>query len=162
VDISATFQLTAREYRTVIRNAPGMRGLAIIGPMMLACGLFSLLSDRHVVWLIWAGIILPVSLELSAVRLATRRSAALFSEPWTVRITDQTYTLRTPESQAEVGWSAYRDASYRGGFWYLRQTNGMSGFLPKRAFGEAQQTELAEFFARRLPPKKKRSSKFFF
>jgi hypothetical protein len=152
MDICATFRLTAREYRSATRNSPAIGTMFIICALMGAIGLISLPSDGPGIAL-YAGIGLPVFMEV-VVRLIARRSAALFAEPWTVRVTDETFALRTAMSQAEVGWNAYREAWERSGFWYLRQINGAVCFIPKRAFDGAQQAELAEFFARRLPPPK--------
>ena len=153
MDISATFHLTTREYRGAIRNSPTMRGMLIICTLMVVAGLLTLLSDRPAMLLFCVGLGLPVFMEV-VVRLAARRSAALFTEPWTVRVTEETFALRTALSQAEIGWNAYREAWERSGFWYLRQISGASSFVPKRALDDAQQAELAEFFARRLPPRK--------
>ncbi|MER6129213.1 YcxB family protein [Streptomyces sp. NPDC001795] len=153
MDISATFHLTTREYRGAIRNSPTVRGTLIICALMVMAGLVSLLSDRPAMMLFYVGLGLPVFLEV-VVRLSARRSAALFTEPWTVRVTEEAFALRTPVSQAEIGWNAYREAWQRSGFWYLRQLGGASSFVPKRALDDAQQAELAEFFARRLPPQK--------
>jgi hypothetical protein len=155
MDFTATFQMTAPEYRSAIRNSSAVRGLTISGLLAAMLGLVTLLSNDPSPWLIYFGIGMPVFTEVAAVRLATQRSAGLFSEPWTVRVTEQTYTLHTAASQAEVSWNAYAEARDRSGFWYLRQTNGASGFLPKRAFDDAQQAELATFFAHRLPPQKR-------
>lgn len=153
MDISATFRLTAREYRSATRNSPTIRAMLIICALMVAFGLISLLSDGPAMELLYVGLGLPVFLEV-VVRLAARRSAALFAEPWTVRVTDETFALRTAVSQAEIGWNAYREAWERSGFWYLRLISGAVSFAPKRALDGAQQAELAEFFARRLPPPK--------
>jgi hypothetical protein len=153
MDISVTFRLTAREYRSATRNSPAIRTVLIICALMVALGLISLLSDRPETYPLYIGLGLPVFMEV-VVRLAARRSAALFAEPWTVRVTDETFALRTAVSQAEIGWNAYRDAWERSGFWYLRQISGAVCFIPKRALDGAQQAELAEFFARRLPPPK--------
>ncbi|MYX36854.1 MULTISPECIES: hypothetical protein [unclassified Streptomyces] len=98
---------------------------------------------------------LAVAVRL-AVRLAVRRVARRFGEPWTVRLTEATCTLRTAASQAEVGRDDYRYARERAGFWYLRQVGGACGFFPKRVFDKAQQAAVAAFFARRrLPPVKR-------
>lgn len=155
MDITATFQLTAREFRRAIRNSPGVRRLMIASMLMVAVGVFNLLGSDPTRWIIYYGIGIYIVLEVFAVHIGARKSAALFSEPWTVHITEQTYTLQTAASQAEVDWSVYREARCRSGFWYLRQITGASGFFPKRAFDDVQQAELAEFFARRLPPEKK-------
>jgi hypothetical protein len=155
MDFTATFQMTAPEYRSAIRNSSAVRGLTISGLLAAVLGLLTLLTNDPLPWLIYFGIGIPVFMEVAAVRLATRRSVGLFSESWTVRVTEQSYTLHTPVSQAEVGWGAYAEARDRSGFWYLRQTNGASGFLPKRAFDDTQQAELAKFFAHRLPPQKR-------
>ncbi|MCZ1005509.1 YcxB family protein [Streptomyces lydicus] len=153
MDISATFHLTTREYRGAIRNSPTIRGMLIICALMVVVGLISLPSDRPAMIPFCVGLGLPVFLEV-VVRLAPRRSAALFAEPWTVRVTEETFTLRTAVSKAEIGWDAYREAWERSGFWFVRQISGASSFIPKRALDDAQQAELAEFFARRLPPHK--------
>jgi hypothetical protein len=154
MDIRATFHLTAPEHRSAIRNSPPIRTMLIICALLVACGLISLLSDSPAIWLFYAGLGLPVFMEVVVVRLAARRSAALFAEPWTVRLTDDTFVLRTAVSQAEIGWRACREAWERSGFWYLRQISGAVSFVPKRALDGAEQAELAEFFARRLPPPK--------
>lgn len=153
MDIRATFQLTAPEYRSATRNSPAIRTMLIICALIVVLGLISLLSDGPAMWAIYAGLGLPVFMEV-VVRLTARRSAALFAEPWTVRVTDETFALRTPMSQAEIGWNAYREAWERSGFWYLRQISGAVSFVPKRALDGAQQAQLAEFFARRLPAPK--------
>lgn len=153
MDIRATFSLTTREYRSATRNSPTIRGMLIICVLILALGLISLLTHDPMMWLIYAGVGLPVFTEVT-VRLTAHRSAGLFAQPWTVRVTDETFGLRTALSQAEVGWNAYRDAWQRSGFWYLRQISGAVSFVPERAFDGAQQAELAGFFARRLPPPK--------
>jgi hypothetical protein len=152
MDIRATFRLTAREYHSATRNSPAIRTMLIICALMVALGLISLPSNGPAIEL-YVGLGLPAFLEV-VVRLAARRSAALFAEPWTVRVTDETFALRTAMSQAEIGWNAYREAWERSGFWYLRQISGAVSFVPKRALDGAQQAELAEFFARRLPPPK--------
>jgi YcxB-like protein len=151
MDIGATFRLTAREYRGAIRNSPPIRAMLIISPLMAAIGLITLLSNSPEIVLFYIGLGLTVLLEV-VVRLGARKSATLFAEPWTLRVTDETFALRTAVSQAEVSWAAYRDAWERSGFWYLRQITGALSFIPKRAFDSAQQAELTEFFARRLPP----------
>lgn len=153
MDIRATFRLTVREYRSATRNSPTIRRVLIICALIVVFGLLSLLSDGSAVELFYVGLGLPVFLEV-VVRLAARRSAPMFAEPWTVRVTDETFALRTAVSQAEIGWNAYREAWERSGFWYLRQISGAVSFVPKRALDGAQQAELAEFFARRLPPPK--------
>lgn len=154
MDIRATFRLTAREYRSATRSSPPIRTMLIICALLVVIGLISLPSNGPGIEL-YGGLGLPVLTEV-VVRLAARRSGALFAEPWMVRVTDETFTLRTAVSQAEVGWTAYREAWERSGFWYLRQISGALSFVPKRAFDGTQQTELAEFFARRLPPPKLR------
>lgn len=155
MDISTTFRLTAREYRSATRNSPAIRAVLIICPLIAAIGLISLLSHGPDTAVLYVGLGLAVFIEV-IVRLGARKSAALFAEPWTVRVTDETLALRTAVSQAEIAWSAYREAWERSGFWYLRQVSGVVSFVPKRAFDEAQQSELAEFFTRRLPPPKVR------
>jgi hypothetical protein len=154
MDIRATYRLTAREYRSATRNTPAIRAMLVICALMVVIGLISLPSRGPGIEL-YVGLGLPIFMEV-VVRLAARRSAALFAEPWTVRVTDETFALRTAVSQAEVGWSAYREAWERTGFWYLRQISGAVSFVPKRAFDDTQQAELAEFLARRLPPPKLR------
>jgi hypothetical protein len=153
MDICATFRLTAREYRGATRNSPPIRAMLIICALLVALALLSLLTADPATELLYAALGLLVFTEV-AVRFAARRSAVLFAEPWTVRVTDEMFALRTAVSQAEVGWSAYRDAWERSGFWYLRQITGPVSFIPNRALDGAQQAELAEFFARRLPPPK--------
>jgi len=153
MDIRATFRLTAREYRSATRNSPTIRAMLIICALMVAFGLISQLTDVAATELLYVGLGLPLFMELT-VRFAARRSAALFAEPWTVRVTDEMFALQTAVSQAEVGWNAYREAWERAGFWYLRQITGAVSFVPNRALDGAQQAELAEFFARRLPPPK--------
>lgn len=153
MDIRATFSLTTREYRSATRNSPAIRGMLIICALMVAFALISLLTHGPATYLIYVGLGLPVFMEV-VVRVAARRSAGLFGEPWTVRLTDETFGLRTAVSQAEVAWNAYRHAWQRSGFWYLRQINGAVSFFPIRALDGAQQAELAGFFARRLPPPK--------
>ncbi|WP_377271742.1 YcxB family protein [Peterkaempfera sp. SMS 1(5)a] len=152
MDLTASFQLTTAEFRTAMRNSAPIRRLLLVTPLLAVLGLVVLLLDGSSLMLC-VGLGLLVFTE-GVVRLAARRSAGLFTEPWTVRVTEETYSLKTPVSRAEVGWQAYRQARERAGFWYLQQTNGVSGFLPKRAFDDSAQAELAEFFARRLPPQK--------
>lgn len=152
MDICATFRLTAREYRSATRNSPAIRMMLVMSALIVAVGLISLLSHGPGIAL-YIGLGLPVFMEV-AVRLAARRSAALFAEPWTVRVTDETFVLQTAVSQAEIGWTAYREAWERSGFWYLRQISGAVNFVPKRVLDGAQEAELVEFFARRLPPPK--------
>jgi hypothetical protein len=155
VDLTASFQLTTREFRSGIRNSGGVRRAMIIGLMLTGLGIIQLLTRSHSAWLLWCGLAVPVVME-AVIHMASRKSAALFADPWTVRLTDQRYSLKTAASNADVDWSVYREANDRRGFWYLRQTNGATAFFPKRAFDETEQAELAEFFARRLPPQKKR------
>ncbi|MDX2643240.1 YcxB family protein [Streptomyces sp. NPDC001902] len=155
MDLTATFQMTGREYRRAIRSSPAIRGVTVLGLLLALLGALSLFSDEPKKWLLFYGIGMPFFLEVVAVRLAVRRIARQFAEPWTVRLTEQAYTLRTTVSQAEVGWDAYREARERAGFWYLRQVSGAYGFFPKRAFDETQQAVVAAFFARRLPPVKR-------
>lgn len=156
MDICATFQLTAREYRSAVRSSPILRfrALLIICAVVVVIGLIELPSEGLTPPL-YLGLSIPVCLE-AFVHVAARSSAALFAEPWTVRVTDETFALRTAVSRAEVSWNAYSEAWERSGFWYLRQTSGASCFVPKRALDGTQQAELAEFFARRLPPSKTR------
>ena len=153
MDIRATFRLTAREHRSATRNSPTIRAMLIICALMVGLGLTGLLTDDPATELLYVGLGLPVFIEVT-VRFSARRSAALFAEPWTVRVTDEMFALQTAVSQAEVGWNAYREAWERSGFWYLRQITGAVCFIPNRALNGAQQAELAEFFARRLPPPK--------
>ncbi|MFD3450600.1 YcxB family protein [Streptomyces sp. NPDC058691] len=138
-----------------MRSSPNMRRIAVTSLFMLLVGVLTLFSDEPKEWLIYYGIGLPVFFEAAAVRLAVRRLSNQFTEPWTVRLTEESYTLHTAVSQAEVSWDAYRDARELAGFWYLRQVNGASGFFPKRVFDETQQADVAAFFARRLPPVKR-------
>lgn len=156
MDICATFHLTAREYRSALRSSPTLhfRMFLIICAVVGVIGLIKLPSDGPTIPL-YFGLGILLCLEVF-VRVAARSSAALFAEPWTVRVTDETFALRTALSRAEVSWNAYSEAWERSGFWYLRQTNGASCFVPKRALDGTQQAELAEFFARRLPPSKTR------
>ena len=153
MDIRATFRLTAREHRSATRNSPVIRAMWIICPLVAAIGLISLLSHGPDTEVLYLGLGLLVLIEV-VVRLTARRSTTLSAEPWTVRVTDETFALRTAVSQAEISWNAYREAWERSGFWYLRQVNGAISFIPKRILDSAQEAELAEFLARRLPPPK--------
>jgi hypothetical protein len=114
MDICTTFHLTAREYRSAVRNSPAIRVRLIYCALLVAIGLISLPMHGPVIML-YIGLGLPVSLE-AVVRLAARRSAALLAEPWTVRVTDEAFALRTAVSQAEISWNAYREAWERSGF----------------------------------------------
>ncbi|WP_055588812.1 YcxB family protein [Peterkaempfera griseoplana] len=154
MDLTATFQLTAAEFRSAVRNSALIHRLLLTTPLLAVLGLAVLLLDGSPL-LLCVSLGLLVATEGVVVRLTARRSAVLFAEPWTVRVTEESYSLHTAVSQAEVGWQAYRQVSERAGFWYLQQTNGVSGFLPKRVFDDGGQRELAEFFARRLPPRKR-------
>ena len=153
MDIRATFRLTAREHRSATRNSPSVRLVLIISPLMVALGLISLLLSGPATEVLYLGLALLVLMEV-VVRLAARRSATLSAEPWTVRVTDEVFALRTAVSEAEISCNAYREAWERSGFWYLRQVNGAISFIPKRILDSAQEAELAEFLARRLPPPK--------
>lgn len=53
------------------------------------------------------------------IRRAASKSAALLAEPWLVRVTEETLTLRNAVRQVEIGWDAYSEAWERSGFWYL-------------------------------------------
>lgn len=152
MDICATFRLTTREYRSAQRNAPGMRVLYIGFALITVVCLVGLAVKGPEIEL-YVGLGLPLYLEV-IVRRAASKSTALLAEPWLVRVTDETLTLRNAVRQAEVGWNAYSEAWERSGFWYLREISGASCFIPKLAFDGAQQAGLAEFFARRLPPRK--------
>jgi hypothetical protein len=136
-----------------MRNCPPIRTILIASMLAVAFSLVSLLSRNTSTLQFYFSLGLLVIVE-ATVRLAARRSAVLLAGQWTVRMTDDTFALQTAVSHAEVSWNAYRDAWERSRFWYLRQLNGPVSFIPKRAFGDAQQAELAEFFARRLPPSK--------
>ena len=155
MDITTTFHLTAREFRSAMRNSAPMRTILFASVAFVAFGLISLPSHGPEWVLLLLGLGLLVFTEM-AIRRAARKSTTLLARPWTVRLTDETLALQTAMSQAEVSWNAYRDAWERSGFWYVRQANGPASFIPKRALDDAQQAELAEFFARRLPPPKVR------
>lgn len=123
MDISATFRLTAREYRRAQRNAPGMRGVYIgFALITVVCLVGLALKEGPGIWL-YVGLGLPLYVEV-IIRRATSKSAALLAEPWVVRVTDETLTLRNAVRQAEVGWNAYSEAWERSGFWYLREISG--------------------------------------
>ncbi|WP_457031323.1 hypothetical protein [Kitasatospora sp. P5_F3] len=101
------------------------------------------------------GPVLLVLSEVMAVRGGVRKSAGLIADPWTIRITEQSYSLKTAASEATLEWRLYRQVTGRAGFWYLHQITKAVGFIPQGAFDEGQRAELAEFFARTLPPVKR-------
>src|SRR5205085_12627513 len=105
-------------------------------------------------YFIAGGVLYPFAMEW-VIRQSAKRSAHLIAEPWTVRLTDDSYTLHTPASQSQVAWSAYAEVTTRSGFWYLHQANRAMSFLPRRAFDEAQSAELTAFFTARLPERKR-------
>lgn len=153
MDICATFRMTKREYCRAMRNSPAFRGVLVIGVLLTVVGLVRLPFKGPEIEL-YFGLGLPVFMEV-IIRSAASMSAAQFAEPWLVRVTDETFTLRTAVSQTETRWNAYNAAWERSGFWYLRQIGGGATYsIPKRALDDAQQAGLAEFFARRLPPPK--------
>ncbi|WP_035841808.1 YcxB family protein [Kitasatospora azatica] len=152
MDVTATFQLTPREFRQAIRNLPTIRRIALLSVLFTVAGLVELFTSNHPQWwLIVTGPGLLVFLELAAVRGATRRSAPLLANPWTVRVTEGSYRLETNASSAKVGWSNYREVTERAGFWYLHQANRAVSFLPQQAFNETDRAQVAAFFAAKLP-----------
>ncbi|MER5637263.1 YcxB family protein [Kitasatospora sp. NPDC002227] len=156
MDITTTFGLTETDFRRAIRNSPAARTLSAFGVLFLLMSLLKLVVDAEPnLWWMAFGPGLLAYTELAVVRQATRKSAPLLAEPWTVRITEQNYGLSTAVSQAEVTWSAYRQVTSRSGFWYLQQTNRAVSFLPQHAFDEAQLAQVSAFFADRLPPLKR-------
>jgi hypothetical protein len=152
MDICATFRMTEPEYRRAMRNSPAFRGILIPDALVIVIGL-ALLPSSGPTLLLYVGLGLLVFMEV-IIRMAARNSAAQFTEPWLVRVTDETFTLRTAVSQTETSWNAFNAAWERSGFWYLRQIGGVTYNIPKRALDAAQQAGFAEFFARRLPPPK--------
>jgi hypothetical protein len=155
MDITASFRLTEREFRSAMRHLPTTRRLTVVGVLMVLLDLVLLTGSHPDTWFLFLGPGILLFLEFGVVRAATRKSAPLFAQPWTVVITDRTYSLHTPASRAEVLWSLYQDVTERHGFWYLRQQNRAVGFLPLRVFDDADRARLAAFFAAHLPPRKR-------
>jgi hypothetical protein len=152
VDVTATFQLTERDFRRAVRNLPALRKIMLISVLVTLFGVVDLaFLDRSSWAMAVIGPALLLFLELVAVRLSARRSASILAHPWTARLTEGGYALRTGVSDAKVGWSAYREVTERSGFWYLHQTNRGVSFLPQQAFAEADRAQLAAFFAAKLP-----------
>ncbi|MGE7435963.1 YcxB family protein [Kitasatospora sp. NPDC001175] len=156
MDITATFRLSQADLRRAIRNSPGIRTISIFCVLLFLLGLFDqAFGSKPEIWLLIAGPALLAFMELVGVRLAAKKSASLLATPWTVRITEENFTLHTGTSRAEVDWSAYRQVTARSGFWYLQQTNKAVAFVPQRAFDEARLAQVSAFFAHRLPPLKR-------
>ncbi|MFE9426125.1 YcxB family protein [Kitasatospora sp. NPDC006697] len=152
MDVTATFQLTPREFRSALRNLPVLRRMRVLAVLIALVGGIVTATGGHDGWTpLGTGLVLLVFGELGVVRLGTRRSAPLIANPWTVRLTDGCYQLETNATTAKVGWSLYREVSEHGGFWYLHQTNRAVSFLPKQAFPEHDAARVAAFFAARLP-----------
>ncbi|BFV56732.1 hypothetical protein KCMC57_up18360 [Kitasatospora sp. CMC57] len=156
MDITATFRLTEQELRKAIRNVPALRRMVMASALIAVVGLLTWAVDgKPNMWMLVLGPVLLVLTEVMVVRGGARKSAQLIAEPWTVRITEQSYSLRTGASDATVEWRMYRQVTGRSGFWYLQQTNKAVGFVPQGVFEDGQRAELAEFFARVLPPVKR-------
>jgi hypothetical protein len=152
VDVTATFQLTEQDLRRALRNLPALRRAALLAVLFTLVGVLLLATGDHSSW--WLAVVGPALLavgELGVVRGGARRSAAMLAAPWTVRVTEESYTLRTPASSATVQWTMYREVTERAGYWYLQQANKAVAFLPQQAFAEDDRAQLAAFFAARLP-----------
>ncbi|WP_405019707.1 hypothetical protein OHV05_25415 [Kitasatospora sp. NBC_00070] len=156
MDITATFRLTEQDLRRAIRNVPALRRMVMASALITVVGLLKWAVDgKPNLWLLVLGPVLMVLCEVMVVRGGAKKSAELIAEPWTVRVTEQSYSLRTAASDATAEWRLYREVTERAGFWYLQQTNKAVGFMPQGVFDEGQRAELAEFFARALPPVKR-------
>lgn len=68
MDVRATFQLTAHEYRSPPRNSPAIRTMLIISPLMAAFGLSS-----------------PVGCPLPRARLGTKLTGPLICRRYQIR-----------------------------------------------------------------------------
>lgn len=153
MDLTVTFQMTNRDYRGLVRNSPVIRHFAAVSLFLALVGAFTLFLDDSKEWLIFFGLGMLVYVEVIAVRAAAGKVAAQFPGPWTLHLTEETYTLRTSASQVAVNWNAFSDARERGGFWYLRTSRMAAEVIPKRALDENQHVALAAFLAGRLPPR---------
>lgn len=156
MDITATYSLTERDLRTALRNLPAVRRMFALSLVAVVAGvLTSLLEGKPMVWMLLPGPALLVMLEVMVVRGGARKNVPLFSDPWVVRMTEESYSLRTAATEASVEWRFYREVTERAGFWYAHQVNREVSFMPQRALDEEQRAELADFFARTLPPVKR-------
>lgn len=68
-----------------------------------------------------------------------------------MRTTATGLALRTPVSDAEVAWGAYRACVSRRGYWYLRQTTGPWTFVPQFAFLPKDRAAVDTFLNSRFP-----------
>ncbi|MET7517646.1 YcxB family protein [Streptomyces sp. NPDC005480] len=151
MELTATFQLTGREYRGLMRHSPLIRLYATVSLLFALTGALTLFFDDSNEWLVYFGLGMLICLETIIPYISARKVAARLPGPWTLRLTEETYTLRTPVSRFVVAWSACDSARERGGFWFLETSLITAEVIPKRAFDEHQQAALAAFLARRFP-----------
>ncbi|MEU4171249.1 YcxB family protein [Streptomyces sp. NPDC026665] len=150
MDLTATVQLTNREYRGLIRHSPVIR-LYATGTLILALtGALTLSFSDSNEWLVYFGLVTLICLETVIPHISARKIAARMPGPCTLYLTDETITLRTPVSRYVMAWSACYSARDRGGFWFLETSLITAEVIPKRAFDEHQQADLAAFLARRF------------
>ncbi|MFE0516629.1 YcxB family protein [Streptomyces sp. NPDC058964] len=153
MDLTATFQLTDREYRGLMRHSPLTRLFTAVSLFPVLTGTLPLLfGDSNAWWLAVFGLGMLIYVETLAVHISARKVTAQLPGPWTLHLTEETYTLRTASSGGVVAWSACHSVRERGGFWFLGTSRLTAEVIPKRAFDEHQQADLAAFLARRLPP----------
>ncbi|MEU1197498.1 YcxB family protein [Streptomyces sp. NPDC005813] len=151
MELTATFQLTGREYRGLMRHSPLIRLFATASLLLALTSALTLLFDNSNEWLVYFGLITLICLKTIIPYISARQVAARLPGPWTLHLTEETYVLRTSDSRFVVPWSACDSARERGGFWFLGTSLITAEVIPKRAFDEQQQAALAAFLARRFP-----------
>ncbi|MFI0964941.1 YcxB family protein [Streptomyces sp. NPDC021080] len=151
MNLTATFSLTDREYRSLIRHSPAMRHFAAASLILALIGALVLLFGGSMVLLVF-GLGMLILLESLVVYRAARKFAAGHPGPWTLELTEEAYVLRTPSDRFVVAWSAFRSVGERGGFWFLGTSGITAEAVPKRVFDKHQQAVVTAFLARRLPP----------
>ncbi|WP_344447330.1 hypothetical protein, partial [Kitasatospora nipponensis] len=84
--------------------------MTLLGGIAMVAGLLVwALTGEPNMGLLGMGPVVLVVTEGIVVRGGAKKSAELITEPWTVRVTEQTYSLKTAASEATVEWRLYRE-----------------------------------------------------
>lgn len=153
VDFTLRYQPTPDEVaRAVGQGVKRQLKVAYVAlPLVLAVsGLVCVLIDTVAigVGMLAGAIAFPVVLNL-AVRRTAKRQLAYLCVPTTIHVTGDGYECRTDQSATTVRWSLFERIVSTPEFWLFFVNGQWTGFLPRRAFDGAQQTELDDFFAAR-------------
>jgi hypothetical protein len=153
VDVSVSYTLDPGQLRRALRRRSGTWPRYVL-PACGAVVVADAVVQHQSLGVVWGVVLLlfPLLLEWS-LRTGVRRVTATLTDGLSARLTDEGLWIRSRHTETSLDWGAFTEARLVRGVWMLRQRTRTYTPIPAGAFTAQDAPVVAEFFARRLPPR---------